>query len=92
MTQNPNDLEKLLGSPQAANLLKQKDALRALANSPDAQKFLQLLTQKSGGNLQAAANAAMKGDPSQLSRLVDEVKKNPEAAKAVENLSRTLGK
>jgi len=90
MKQFPQEIEQIINSPEATKLLKNKDALMALSNSPDVQKFMQLLKEKSGGNLQAVAEAAMKGDPSQLSRLINEVTQNPEAAKAVSNLSRNL--
>lgn len=92
MKQLPKDLEQMLNSPEAANLLKNKEAIMALSNSPDAQKFIQLLKKTSGGTLQAAADAAMKGDPSQLSKLVNEVTQSPEGAKAVSNLSQNIPK
>ena len=92
MKQLPKDLEQIMNSPEAMKLLKNKEALMALSNSPEAQKFIQILKQKSGGNLQEAAEAAMKGDPSQLSKLVNEVTQNPEGAKAVSSLSRNLPK
>jgi hypothetical protein len=92
MKQLPKDLEQMLNSPEAGKLLKNKEAILALSNSQDAQKLIQLLTQTSGGTLQAAADAAMKGDPSQLSRLVNEVTKSPEGAKAVSNLTQNLPK
>jgi hypothetical protein len=92
MKQLPKDLEQLMNSPEAVNLLKNKDAIMALSNSPDAQKFMQLLNQSSGGNLQAAADAAMKGDASLLSKLVNEVTQSPEGAKAVSNLSKSIPK
>jgi ubiquinone biosynthesis protein Coq4 len=92
MKQLPKDLEEMLNSPEAANLLKNKEAILSLSNSPDAQKFMQLLKQTSGGTLQSAADAAMKGDPSALSKLVNEVTKTPEGAKAVTNLSQNLPK
>lgn len=92
MKQFPEEIEQIINSPEAAKLLKNKDALMALSNSPEVQHIMHLLKEKSGGNLQAVAEAAMKGDPSQLSRLVNEVTQNPEAAKAVSNLSRNLPK
>lgn len=92
MSQFPQDLNQLMGSPEAAKLLKNKDALMALSKSPDVQKFMQMLTEKSGGNLQAVAQAAMQGDSSQLSKLVNEVTKNPEAAKTVNHLKNNLPK
>lgn len=92
MKQFPDNIAQLLNSPEAQKLLQNKDALTALSQSAEVQTFLQMLSQKSGGNLQAVAQAAMKGDPSQLSRLVNEVTQNPEAAKAVANLNGKLPK
>lgn len=92
MKEIPNNLEQMLNSPEAANLLKNKEAILALSNSPDAQKLIQLLKQTSGETLQAAADAAMQGDPSKLSKLVNEVTKNPEGSKALSNLSQNIPK
>lgn len=88
----PNDMDKLIKSPEAAKLLENKDALMALSKSPEIQQFMKMLSEKSGGNLQGVAEAAMKGDASQLSKLVNEVSKNPEAAKTVSNLSKNFPK
>lgn len=88
MTQQ--ELEQMMKSPQAAKILQNKDSLMALANSPDAQKFMQLLKQKSGSELEAAANAAMKGDPAKLAALVNDLSKNPEGARVVQNLTKNL--
>jgi len=90
MKQVPNNFEQLLSSPEAANLLKNKDALQNLSNSPEAQKLIQILSQKSDGNLQSATNAAMRGDPSQLGKILSEATKNPEIAQAIQNLSKNL--
>lgn len=90
MKQLPKDLDEMFNSPEAANLLKNKEALLNLCNSQDAQQLIQLLKQTSGGSLQSAADAAMKGDPSELSKLVNDLTQTPEGAKAVSNLSRNL--
>lgn len=90
MKQVPNNFEQLLSSPEAANLLKNKDALQNLSTSPEAQKLIQMLSQKSGGNLQSATDAAMKGDPSLLGKLLSEATKNPEIAQTIQNLSKNL--
>lgn len=89
MDQNPNIIEQLMQSPQAAKLLQNSQSLAALANSPDAQKLMQLLREK-GPQLQAAAEAAKKGDPSRLTALLQEVSSDPDGAKAVEGLRRNI--
>lgn len=47
-----------------ADLVKNKEALNRLARSGDAQRLMELLRQ--GGGIQGAAEAAVKGDTSQL--------------------------
>ena len=86
----PKDLNQIMNSPEAAKLLGNKETLDALSKSPDVQKFMQMLQDKSGGSLQAVAEAAMRGDTSKLSQLVNEVSQNPEAAKAINNLNQKL--
>lgn len=86
------DLNRLMQSPEAAKLLKNKEALSSLAQSAEIQDLMNMLKEKSGGNLQAVAAAAMKGDTSQLTRLVNEVSQNPNIAKTVTNLGGKLPK
>lgn len=90
MKQIPKNFEQLISSPEAANLLKNKDVLQSLSTSPEAQKLIQMLSQKSNGNLQSATDAAMKGDPSQLGKILGEATKNPEIAQTIQNLSKNL--
>jgi len=90
MKQAPQNFEQLLNSPEAANLLKNKDALRNLSTTPEAQKLIQALSQQSGGNLQSATDAAMKGDPSLLGKILSDATKNPEIAQTIQNLSKNL--
>lgn len=92
MKEPPKNINQIMNSPEAANLLKNKEAILALSQSADAQKFIQLLKQTSGGELQAAAEAAMKGDASKLSQLVNHVSENPEGAKVISNLNRNIPK
>lgn len=92
MKQFPDEINQIMNSPEALKLLKNKDALMAISQSPEVQKMMQILTEKSGGNLQSAAEAAMQGDPSKLSRLVSEATKNPEVAKTMSNLNKNFPK
>ncbi len=88
----PDNMEQLIKSPEAAKLLENKDALMSLSKSPEIQQFMKMLSDKSGGNLQGMAEAAMKGDASQLSKLVNEVSKNPDVAKTMSNLNKKFPK
>ncbi len=85
----PNDILK---SPQATQLLKNKDQVLKMMNSPDARKLMQLLQQSGGAELQGAADAALKGNPSQLMGMVQQLMQSPEGAKTVENLNRNMMK
>lgn len=85
----PNDI---LNSPQAAKLLKNKDQIMGLMNSPDAKKLINLLQQNNGTGLQSAAEAAMKGDPAKLMGMVQNLMNNPEGAKTVENINKNIPK
>ena len=84
---NMNDLMK---SPQAAQLLKNRTAVENLAKAPETQHLMNLLNQIAGGGLKSAAEAAMKGDTSQLMGLMDRLMKDPNGAKVVEQLNKTI--
>lgn len=90
MKQFPDDMNQLMNSPEALKLLKNKEALMALSQSKEVQKMMQILTEKSGGNLQSVAEAAMNGDPSKLSSLLNEATQNPEVAKTMSNLNKNF--
>lgn len=85
MNQEANEVERLLNSPDAAQLLREKDALRQLATAPETQRLMALL-QASGANVQGAADAAIRGDTERLKRLLSEVSRSPEGARVVEGL------
>lgn len=86
---NPDPtLETLKKDPQAAKLLGDPAALKSLLNSPETQKLMNLLNQKAGSGLQAAAQAAAKGKPEALMGLLNQVMDTPEGAHAVEGLQK----
>jgi hypothetical protein len=77
--------------PEAAELLKDKKAVESLLASRDAKKLVSLLEEKAGdGGLQKLAQAALKGDPSGLMALMDQVTASREGAQAVERITREL--
>lgn len=86
MSQKQPGLNDMLNSPQAANLLKNKQAIESLMKSGEAQRLMELLNQNAGGGLKDAAQSAMKGDTSQLMSLVQGLMKDPKSAKLVEEL------
>lgn len=89
MKQNP-DLRQVFASPQAQNLLKNKQALESLMKSGEAQRLMELLNQNAGDGLKNAAQSAMQGDASQLKKLVDDLMKNPESARLMEDLNKKV--
>lgn len=77
-------VERLKQDPEAARLLGDREALAQLLKSKEAQTLAQLLQQMGGGGLRQAAEAAMAGDGSALSGIVDKVRSHPAGAKAME--------
>ena len=84
------DLDAMLKSPQAAALLKNKDAVQQMAQSQEAQALLQMLDAKSSHGLQEAAQRAEHGDPKALFSLMQQVMKSPEGAKLIERINKTI--
>lgn len=90
MNQNKSDFNEVLTSPQAANLLKNKQVMENLMKSEEAQRLMELLNQNAGSGLKDAAQSAMKGDTAQLMGLVQNLMKDPKNAKLVEDLNRKI--
>lgn len=80
----------VFNSSQAAKLLKDKSAIENLVKSPDTQALVEMLNKQ--GGLKAAADAAMKGDASQLQGLLDRLMKDPNGAKVVERINKSAPK
>ncbi len=80
------DLSGLANTPEATRLLRNKQALQQLLTSPESRQLLALLQREGGEHLQQAAQAALKGDGSQLSRLMDRVTSTREGAQAAQKL------
>lgn len=87
--QKPVDV---LSSPEAASLLKNKDAVMGLMSSPDAKKLMEMLNQNAGGGLKTAADAAMKGDASALMGLMQQVMGSKEGAAVVDRIQNSVPK
>lgn len=51
---NQPDLNNILSSPQAAGLLKNRQAIESLMKSGEAQRLMELLNQNAGGELKGA--------------------------------------
>lgn len=90
MNQKQPNLNEVLTSPEAANLLKNKQAIESLMKSGEAQRLMELLNQNAGSGLKDAAQSAMKGDTTQLMGLVQGLMKDPKSAKLVEELNKKI--
>lgn len=86
------DLSAYTNTPEAASLLKNKKAVSELLSSQDTKQLMAMLEQQSGGSLQQMAQAALKGDPSQLMALMNRVTASKEGAQVVERITRSVPK
>ena len=73
-------------SGPAQALEQNRAAISKLAQSGDAQRLMELLRQ--GGGIQGAAEAAVKGDTSQLVGMMQRLMNTPEGGELVERISR----
>ena len=77
----------------AEQLKRNPAALRSLMQSPDGQALLRMLTQGDrGAGLQQAAQAAVQGDPAQITEMVNRLMQSPEGAALVERINRAVQK
>lgn len=79
-----------LHSPRAEQLLKNREKVLGMMNSPDAQRLMALLQQTGGSRLEDAAQAAMQGDPTLLTQLMQRVMATPEGARTVDSIQKDL--
>ena len=76
--------ESLKKEPQAAQLLGDPAALKALLSSPETHKLVSLFIQAGGASLQSAAKAAATGKPDALMGILNQVMGSPEGAQAAQ--------
>ena len=77
------DLQRILGD---------KEALRQIAGSPDAQALARMLQRgQSQASLKHIAERAAKGDTSQLRDLISSITSSPGGAELLNRLSGSLG-
>ena len=76
----------IFSTPQAAHLLKDKAAVERLTQSPDTKALMEMLNRTGG------LKAAMKGDASQLQGLLSQLMRDPEGARVVERINRSVPK
>lgn len=92
MPEHKFNLDEMMHSPEATDLVKNKQKLMQLVSSPDAKKLMELLSQNNGNDLQNAAQSAIKGDATALINMMQQVMQRPDGAKAVEELSKNIPK
>lgn len=90
MSKEQPKLDELMKTPQAAGLLKNKDAVLGLMGSPDAQKLMEMLNQKGGAGLKTAADAAMNGDTGELMGLVQGIMQSKEGAELIQRINKSI--
>lgn len=73
----------------ASQLVKNRDAIRQLAQSGEAKQLVSMLQQN--GSVETAAQAAAKGKPEALMGLLNQVMNDPQGAQAVEGLKKKTG-
>ena len=77
----------------AKDLQKNPAALKAIMQSPDGQALMHLLTQKDqGAGLQQAVQSAMRGDTTQMTRMVQEIMQSPAGAGLVDRINQSIKK
>ena len=77
----------------ARDLQKNPAALKAIMQSPDGQALMHLLTQKDqGAGLQQAVQSAMRGDTTQMTRMVQEIMQSPAGAGLVDRINQSVKK
>lgn len=84
------DLNDLLNSEHAKKLIQDQSTVSHLKNAPESQRLLELLAQKTDGNLDQMANAAVQGDPKQLMGAIQELLRDPKSKKLLNEISQSI--
>ena len=92
MTAPKSNLNDLMKSPEAAALLKNKEALARIMSSPDTKALMEMLNRQSGSSLKGAADAAMKGDTKALTGIVERLMQSKEGVEVVGRINGVLPK
>lgn len=78
--------------PQFQRMLEDKNALRQLAGSRNAQQLAAMLSQsRDQAALRQAAQKAASGDTAQLAALVSSIARDPQAAQLLRQLQEEFG-
>ena len=85
-----SQLGSILNSPEASKIAGSSDKLEKLMSAPETKQIFSMLNQTTGGNLEAAAGNAAKGDSAQLISAIKQQMQNPEAAKLISQMKSKL--
>ncbi len=81
--------DELLKGKEAAGLLKDPSKLEKLRDAPETQKIFSMLS-RSAGDLESAAERAVKGDAGQLAGAIRQLMRDPEGAKLIQKMKEEL--
>ena len=83
-------LDRILNSPEASKIAGSSEKLEQLMNAPETKQIFSMLDRNTGGNLEAAAGNAAKGDSTQLISAIRQLMQNPEAAKLISQMKNKI--
>lgn len=90
MVKNNPDREHTSRLQQPEQLLQNKQTVEKIIQSQEAKQLMDLLNQNSGQSLKDAAQSALKGDTTRLTSLVDDLMRNPQSARLMEELQKKI--
>lgn len=67
-------------------IMENKTAMEKLSKSPEVLELMNLIREKSGGDLEAIAQSALKGDTAGLEKLVGDLGSSAKGAKLMEDV------
>lgn len=84
----PN-FDELLKGKEASRLMKDPAKLEQLRDAPETRRVFDMLSQ-SAGDLESAAQRAVKGDAAQLTEAIRQLMRDPEGAKLLQKMKDSL--
>ena len=66
--------------------MKDPSKLEALRDAPETQKIFALLSSRTGGDLESAAQRAAQGDAAQLADAIRQLMRDPEGAQLIQKM------
>ena len=81
-----SNLDQILKSRQAADLLKNTEKLEELRDAPETKKLFAMLSKSTGGNLEQTAQ----GDSERLIAAIRQLTQDPEGARLIRQMQEKL--